>query len=953
MVKKLLLFLPFLLLTSVNANKFCYYDNFNLFCNEDGKYQQSFSQLIIKPKIIESSSSLSSSSIISDSLSSSSENNEPQTLTCPDYYTDESGINFCYEKPVYDIENNTCTYTIKEIQSSEDPCKIGTCDPDTSEIVYKNNPVYCFVPEDKNDTVIVDNETINVKIEFNEIEPCKNVNSTCVTTLYNATCIPYKDDYECEWSWSDKECKCVKKKIDLKSTCEDEYIINITDRYYEGSMYIERTKNNTECLEKKYNIYFNYASSNACRAHFHWEQDETIITKTFPIPRYCPKLESKIYNYTIPNSTYVKVFVSYSNITECAQYQYLGCIPATYTTHCSSLDPNYVCHPMANNESNYNPEYPCSCDLINVIEDCPTYIDEDDEINLCYTPNIDNGICRYTYKESYEKNGLIFACNPETGDYENISATTTITLTPGYLVSNNTNIKTRDIGISKRNEKIKKRAFKKRAKVVKGVGNGNHKLTKVVKCARRRHNQITLRKGNVLPKLGKEQKINNFIYKISNSAKNIESAINNTLDRIDSVQLLVVRFDTTIEQYINDTLEYFINNITNSSGSLEYNNEIYNEILNNIVEFINNVTNISLSELEQANNLTKRQMEIIKDQINDLEDNLKQLFRKPIYESILQQALSYADDMKKLQDNTATEISQELNIVKESVTEMCENVTRICTSVEDIPLVELADKSAAELDGKLQQTGTDEKQELKQMQEGDELSQVLTTEELKKMNEVMKGKIVNAMYKTEAVVEETNKYILTKLDYMKNITIRTNVEFSKQSNKLASFVKKKGTAALKKGQGLAAAADRVYTGEVSGKLTEVEVLDIKDSSHLITERLYRAIEPITFESRARHMVREYAEIPDEIINLWIMHKNIEGEYNIGNADSDDSNYFIVPSDSSIACFYYNDNHYCIDKELIHYTYDDKDELIAKIYYEDLDINNVTDSCPVTVISIDK
>ena len=84
MVKKLLLFLPFLLLTSVNANKFCYYDNSNLFCNEDGKYQQSFSQSIIKPKIIESSSSLSSSSIISDSLSSSSENNEPQTLTCPD-----------------------------------------------------------------------------------------------------------------------------------------------------------------------------------------------------------------------------------------------------------------------------------------------------------------------------------------------------------------------------------------------------------------------------------------------------------------------------------------------------------------------------------------------------------------------------------------------------------------------------------------------------------------------------------------------------------------------------------------------------------------------------------------------------------------------------------------------------------------------------------------------------
>ena len=63
--------------------------------------------------------------------------------------------------------------------------------------------------------------------------------------------------------------------------------------------------------------------------------------------------------------------------------------------------------------------------------------------------------------------------------------------------------------------------------------------------------------------------------------------------------------------------------------------------------------------------------------------------------------------------------------------------------------------------------------------------------------------------------------------------------------------------------------------------------------------------------------------------------------------------FIVPSDSSIVCFYYDDNHYCIDKELIHYTYDEKGELIAKIYYEDLDINNVTAPCPVTVISIYK
>lgn len=202
------------------------------------------------------------------------------------------------------------------------------------------------------------------------------------------------------------------------------------------------------------------------------------------------------------------------------------------------------------------------------------------------------------------------------------------------------------------------------------------------------------------------------------------------------------------------------------------------------------------------------------------------------------------------------------------------------------------------------------------------------------------------------MIEETNKYILIHLDSMKNITIRTNVEFSKQSYKLASFVEEKRRAASKKDQGLAAAGDRVYTGEVSGELTEVEVLDIKDSSHLITERLYRAIEPITFESRAKHMVHEYTEIPEyEIINLLIMHKNIEGEYNIGNTDSDDSNYFIVPSDSSIVCFYYDYNHYCIDKELIRYTYDEG-ELIAKIYYEDLGINGVTTPCQVTVISID-
>ena len=104
---------------------------------------------------------------------------------------------------------------------------------------------------------------------------------------------------------------------------------------------------------------------------------------------------------------------------------------------------------------------------------------------------------------------------------------------------------------------------------------------------------------------------------------------------------------------------------------------------------------------------------------------------------------------------------------------------------------------------------------------------------------------------------------------------------------------------------------------------------------------------------AKKLVREYLESSEyKNVNLLIMHKNIEGEYNIGNADSDDSNYFIVPSDSSIACFYYDYDHYCIDKELIRYAYNENGELIAIIYYEDLNIDYVTPQCPITFVGIE-
>ena len=900
MVKKLLLFLPFLLLTSVNANKFCFYDNFNLFCNEDGKYQQSFSQLIIKPKIIESSSSLSSSSIISDSLSSSSENNEPQTLTCPDYYTYGSGKkNRCYVNPIYDHINNTCTYSPKEIPSSEDPCKIGTCDPDTGEIVYKNNPVYCFVPEDKNDIVPVDNDrdVVNVKIEFNETEPCKNVNNTCVAALYNTTCTSYNDNYECEWSWSDKECKCVKKQVDLKSVCKGEYIIDINN--YKNSIYVLRTTNTSNyCQETK--LYLK--SDIGCMARWCNNDENSICFDSLYHPMNCPNLKSKIYDYTIPNSEYkVKVFVSYSNITECVNNPNKICTQATFTAHCNSLDPSYVCHPMSKNESNYNPEYPCSCDLINVIEDCPTYIDEDYEINLCYTSIIDNGICRYTYKESYEKNGLIFACNPETGKYENISATTTITLTPGYLVSKNTSIKTRDIrdfmnkeNIGQNKQSIIKFSMKDRTPM------------KFMKYLKKQDEIIKIQQKNNLPDFNPEQKIRKIEYEIYDSVNVVENVINDTTDRIDAEQLLVTYFNTIIEQYINDTFKQFIDDITNSSGSLEYNNETYNEILNNIVEFINNVTNISLSELEQANNLTKRQMEIIKDQINDLEDNLKQLFRRPIYESILEVALLYVVEMKKLQDNTATEISQELNVVEKLVIEMDDELqqAKVVQGFVETP-----------------QTGTDVKPAEEQI--GTNI-----TGTGKDKDQI--DKAVDKIQAVQYTVKKTTNDISMCLGSMKKTTMNANGEYSRLSYELASRIKE----GVKLYQSIVDAIERVDTSEVyeNASVGEDGIPGIEVVSRSKT------FKPVT----TRRIVREYTKIPEyNNVKLWIMYINNKYECQLS----------IISSDDSIACFKYEGKHYCINKELIHYTYING-KLTAIIYYEDLNIDYVTPQCPITFVGIE-
>lgn len=838
----MLLYLPFLLLITVfaesqifmNDGKICYNDgNSNLFCNENSNHQQSFGQLTVQLDSIESS-----------------DNNETITITCPHFYTDGNKNNYCFMNPIYDPDKNTCSYLPINITTSNNPCKIGTCNPNTGEIVYEDNPIYCFVPENREDTVtvivtetidistedeinieVVDvEETIDVYIEFNEIEHCKNINNQCVISRYDATCIPMNNNYEC--MWLSGECKCIKRYIKPDSNCLSTTDLNTP--YYHT--YYKKEIVDGICKTTEYDINPSF-NPNMCIFNAHLYNIENYHFGGYyicPFRKYCPELKSKIYQINVSDGDYdvlIDVLLSYSDIVKCMSYN-KECIPTKYTTHCDSLDPKYVCEFVPN-----EPENPCRCKLINSTDDCPVFVDYRGQPNNCYEPLFDGNVCHYTFKESYEENGLLFACNPETGNYENRSATTTISLTPGYLVSKN-KIKTRSIRNFERRAHTKGNA-KRKARITTGnykpINTGKYFMKTFIKF-RGNNNSVPTNENQ------EEQNIFKSEMEIIDLDKNTENVVNYISNILNSTQSLVETSKKISDQIISDV-----------KSSLKNEDEICNK-LNTIKNFVVNVSYISSQELDKAKNLTKREMKKIKDQIDKLEKTVTDTFTSFKYKSELQQeALTYINKMKDLQVNVTNEVLK------------CQDYINIST---------------------------------KQLEE--KISEIDNICPVKNLTEV--EEFITSL---EVEVKDIADKISQNLTSMENIIKKANDELSTLSKNLENLIQ---------------------------FLEDTKEIEAREE----------------FETKIN--AREYSEC--KIVSLWLMYKKIGYVDDNGIIFFDNLNIDIIPSDNSLACFYYNDNYYCIEKDRIQYLKDFNGDIIAYIYSEDININDFSGQFPVTVVSIE-
>lgn len=1014
------LYLPFLLLITVfaeskifiNEGKICYNDgNSNLFCNENSNHQQSFGQLTIKPVNIESSSS-SSSSLIKD--------DESETITCPTFYTDGNGTDYCFVNSNY--ANGVCSYSLIQIQNSTDPCQIGICNPSNGKTVYEDNPQYSFIPENKNGIIInaEDGEQVEVNIEFNGTDRYKNIEGHCAIKQYEATCTPNNDEYECVWL--NEECRCVKqsnKLNDCKSEInivEETYTIEDTYTVIIEETYTFRQKVNGICYENKYSlddfmniinkyfatyiyeltscssnncnnfyyyikfsddknecyiISFNYIYNNVKQYHYSTDyinfqiselflkanngndfiyenvfnyvkiifrgveynnQDKTTFKddvymtcyrndkfdfcflysldsllnminsffeyKTFTSklskdPFRCPILNPKIYSVNTNGIYDVNVLETYSDIEVDDNTNTI----TAYDTNCRSLDPGFVCEPMSTDDDNYKPEYPCSCRPNNSTDDCPVFIDYDGSPNKCYEPILDDeGNCYYTFKKSYEANGYMYVCNPETGNYDGKSTIKTLYITPGYIKSKNSNT----------NFKRDKRTFIRslgstvKKNTLEGGRYNWEKWEKMegdaVEVAIKTPNEKELSTDDLvfmyaMRQTESEKQVFQENYPFIQTVPEFETyneysekevvvtkQVNDTKEDINTVTSEVSHEVELAKKFTEQTRNSIINIIIETNEKLEDtgNINLISNLKNNILTFFNT----TLSQINVAEKFLEQKIENVTQQISETKESIVDKFNGTDYTVIIygdknrfyETVLDNINTANMIVEDVKIYTSDNLNIIKQNVE--CANITIL--------------------------------NELEKLKDP-ELSKEYISQKLTEMKDYLLNVSDDALTKLTYIndyVNDNSPEVLNELSSVNDLFETLKGELTQQlSDKLEHS-----------------------RGELKPEIGELKPDDVqfkrRENIGLLQREIKKPIllqrEPMPSDNHDKtlyYVAYNKAGYMDKGTKLLIMN--------------------VIPSDDSKVCFNYEYNHYCCDKKLIHYEKDPDGKNIPYVWSEDL------------------
>ena len=253
-------------------------------------------------------------------LSISQNDNKPVQKTCSPF-VENGEINHC-KVPVYNLNKDICIYLDKDIEPSDNPCKIAKCDPATGDTVYEDDPSYCFIPTNRSGYSY--NKITTVDYGFKKLYDCRSVNNQCIATLYETICKPTDENYYCEGV--NNICYCSKK---------------------DGWFYYLDSKNIYNSIAFNNNLkkitFFEHKSDNM--VHFIDQYGDKCSLKLCCDESKQVESEYYFFNVKLDENGHekdVKAFYSFgdgkkiTNNADIDEYY--------YTRYCNSLDPEFECN---------------------------------------------------------------------------------------------------------------------------------------------------------------------------------------------------------------------------------------------------------------------------------------------------------------------------------------------------------------------------------------------------------------------------------------------------------------------------------------------------------------------------------------------------------------------------------------------------------------------------------